>query len=245
MVHAVRPVGRASRLVTLSPTADWRFRLPPESQSTVRERRGRVPRSRTNEGEAEDLPCAWWRSRSDTTLTGCTMGKSAAGSRSKKTSASEQAVDSGVFRRRAEKEATGCPVAAVGRPSGHRALRSPSARRGSVWLIRRETWAEPVLSDRAVASGAEAGGGVAALEAVEEGVGAGESAARPPVSRPEPARARSCRVVVLGRRVARGGHEREAKPSPTTTNTSARMTVPAPERRAQLLAVLRTPVRVR
>ena len=79
---------------------------------------------------------------------------------------------------------------------------------------------------------------MAALVAVKEGVGAGESAARPPVSRPEPARARSWRVVGLGRRVARGGRERETKPSPTATNTSARTTVPAPERRVQPLAVL-------
>ncbi len=100
-----------------------------------------------------------------------------------------------------------------------------------------KTRAEPVLSGRAVAAGAEAGGGVAALVAVEEGVGAGGSAARPPVSRPEPARARSWRVVGLGRRVARGGRERETKPSPTATNTSARTTVPAPERRAPPLAV--------
>ncbi len=105
-------------------------------------------------------------------------------------------------------------------------------------LVRHKTRAEPVLSGRAVASGAETGGGVAALVAVKEGVGAGESAARPPVSRPEPARARSWRVVVLGRRVARGGRERETKPSPTATNTSARTTVPAPERRAPPLAVL-------
>jgi len=74
--------------------------------------------------------------------------------------------------------------------------------------------------------------------AVEEGVGAGRSAARPSVSRPEPARARSWRVVVLGRRVARGGRERETKPSPTATNTSARTTVSAPEHRVQPLAVL-------
>ena len=90
---------------------------------------------------------------------------------------------------------------------------------------------------RAVASGAEAGGGVAALVAVEEGVGAGGSAARPPVSRPEPARARSWRVVGLGRRVARGGCERGTKPSPTATNTSAKTAVLAPERRVQPLAV--------
>ncbi len=122
-------------------------------------------------------------------------------------------------------------------PSGDRALRSPSARSRSVWLVRRETRAEPVLSGRAVASGGEAGGGVAALVAVEEGVGAGGSAARPPVSRPEPARARSWRVVGLGRRVARGGRERETKPSPTAANTSARTTVPAPQRRVHPLAV--------
>ena len=95
----------------------------------------------------------------------------------------------------------------------------------------------PLHFNRAFASGAEAGGGVAALVAVEEGVGAGESAARPPVSRPKPARARSWRVVGLGRRVARGGRERETKPSPTATNTSARTTVPAPESRVQPLAV--------
>jgi hypothetical protein len=105
--------------------------------------------------------------------------------------------------------------------------------------------AEPVYSGRAAASGAEAGGGVAALVAVEEGVGAGGSAARPPVSRPEPARARSWRVVGLGRRVARGGRERETKPSPTATNTSAKTAVLAPERRVQPLAVLGPAERLR
>ena len=105
--------------------------------------------------------------------------------------------------------------------------------------------AEPVHSGRAAASGAEAGGGVAALVAVEEGVGAGESAARPPVSRPEPARARSWRVVGFGRRVARGGREREPKPSPTVTNTSARTTVPEPERWVRSLAVLASGVESR
>ncbi len=105
--------------------------------------------------------------------------------------------------------------------------------------------AEPVYSGRAAASGAEAGGGVVALVAVEEGVGAGGSAARPPVSCPELARARSWRVVGLGRRVARGGRERTTKPSPTVTNTSARTTVPESERRVRSLAVLASGVETR
>jgi hypothetical protein len=92
--------------------------------------------------------------------------------------------------------------------SGPRALRSPSARSRSGCLVRRGTRVEPALTGRAVASGAERQGTVAGLVAVEEGVGAGGSAARPPVSRPEPARARSWRVVGLGRRVVRGGRER-------------------------------------
>ena len=52
-----------------------------KSQSTVLERRGErsgEPQAH-DEGEAEDLPCAWWRRRSRTTLTRATIRKPAAG----------------------------------------------------------------------------------------------------------------------------------------------------------------------
>jgi hypothetical protein len=62
-----------------------------KSQSTVWERRGErsgEPKAR-DEGEAEDLPCAWWRPRSGTTLTRAKIRKPAAGSSWKKTERSE------------------------------------------------------------------------------------------------------------------------------------------------------------
>lgn len=59
---------------------------------------------------------------------------------------------------------------------------------------------------------------------VEGRIGAGGRAARPSVSRPELAKARSWRVVGLGRRVARGGRERGSQA------VSDRNDRPAPER---------------
>ena len=55
MVHAVRPVGRASRLVTLSPTADWRFRPTPESQSAGWSAEAESRAAGPTQGEAERL----------------------------------------------------------------------------------------------------------------------------------------------------------------------------------------------